>query len=168
MQRLIEARHGVSGYDLRFLPRKESWSLGGWPWSAPRQELLQTTFYEDLARYSHGNTTLTLFYWLRSLRAGSGDTTIDVAPVTPLDTSFIAELELEKLLALAALITHGGLSLEDFTRVFRVPHISAEALLRGLLNLNLVDIEPGRTDTYRVNPVLFSDIAIVLQRRHIL
>ena len=65
-------------------------------------------------------------------------------------------------------LSHGTSTVADFARVFRVPRISAEALLRGLLHLNLVAIEPGRADTYRVNQVLFPDIATVLRERHIL
>jgi len=168
LKRVIEARHNVSGYSLEFIDAGSdddaTTRLG-----EPRAELRETEFFDKLAEESGGNTRLALFYWLRSLEGLDEDeSTVQVRPLQPLYTRFLETLRTNRLLALATLITHGGLSLSEFASVFRCSRDEAQAILSGLKQRNLLYVEPGRINTYRINPVLHRPIADVLRERHIL
>lgn len=169
VRRLIDARHNVSGYKLHFRsPPQRTVTFANIGLKEPRQEQLEADFYHSLTQRGQGNATLILYYWLKSLTDLIGSNTIEVAPLEPLETRFIEEMGTEKLLALSTIVTHGGLTLNDFSKIFRVSEARSRGLLVSLTQLNLLWIEQGRVDTYRLNPVLFKAVQHVLQSRNIL
>ncbi|OIP29893.1 MAG: hypothetical protein AUK47_26500 [Deltaproteobacteria bacterium CG2_30_63_29] len=169
VRRLIDARHNVSGYKLRFsAPPQRTATFANLGLKEPRQEQLEADYYHALVARGHGNATLILYYWLKSLTDLIGSNTIEVAPLAPLETRFIADMSTEKLLALSTIVTHGGLTLGDFSKIFRVNEAKSRGLLVGLTQLNLLWVEQGRVDTYRLNPVLFKAVQHVLHGRNIL
>ena len=166
-QRLIRSRHNVSGYSLQFSSDLTQ-NSARWVLTEPRQDQLEDAFFQSLANYSGGHATLILYYWLRSLERLEGKNTIVISPFKPLTTTFIKELSEDKKLALATLILHGGLSLPNFAKAMRMTEAVGHATLTTLLQGNLVQIEAGRVDTYKVNAVLLFPIAEQLRLLHYL
>lgn len=167
LRRVIETRHNVSGFRLSFL--SETSSVAPRTLSAGAAEQRAWMFFDALARHSHGNVRLALFYWLRALVGLNDDqSAVEVRPIEPLETRFLDGMRTNRLIAMALLISHGGLTLERFARVFRVPQDDALALLTELTQQNLLYLEAGRVSTYHVNPVLHRDIAVTLRERNLL
>ena len=133
------------------------------------QEHLAESFFSALTNASQGNIRLALFYWLRSLHDYQSETdTIEVSPLKPLDTRFLYDLEPEQLIALATLIIHSGLTIEEFATVSRLSAPQSRALITHLHQNNLLTIDRGKVDTFYVNAVLFGPIVDHLRAHHIL
>lgn len=172
LRAIIEARHHVSGLKLRFSEHTgSSRARRRLPALLPtqrREEMLEEQFFIDLADFSQGNIILALYYWLRALQPVEDEEALDVIPIEPLDTAFINELDPQHLLALGAVITHGGLTLSEYARVSRRSLDDARGILTHLVRLNLIYVEYTHVETYLTNPVMFRPIAEVLRNRFIL
>jgi hypothetical protein len=174
---VIESRHRVTGYQLRYRSphahRDPDLPDGLWGLRARRKALAQSAradaFFSALARHSGGNIRLALFYWLRALAPASDSRQgLRVSPLQPLDRAFLSDLDLDQRLALALLIQHGGLTLRELAAAARAPLDAARALLNGMLHRHLLTVERGQADVFHVNPTLFALIADHLRDLHIL
>jgi Kef-type K+ transport system membrane component KefB/Cdc6-like AAA superfamily ATPase len=182
LRQMIESRHRVTGYQLRYRAARHATQPSDadgdtnpawWSRLSRRKQQAQSaradTFFQQLAHHSAGNIRLALFYWLRALEpAPEGRQGIRVSPITPLDASFLRDLDLEQRLALALLIQHGGLTLREYAAVARQPLDAARSLLTGLQHTHLLTIERGQSDIFHVNAILFALIADHLRALRIL
>ncbi|MDA0745708.1 MAG: ATP-binding protein, partial [bacterium] len=113
LEKTIMARHGLSGYRLRFrkgeaLSRTLGRQLKKAPGEREEQAVLRKAFFEKLNSVSKGNVQIGLFYWLRSIENLDGDI-MEIAPLEPLRFDFLSHLSVDKLFTLAAIVLHGTL-----------------------------------------------------------
>jgi len=156
----IMARHRATGYRLRF-PDGQVRREGN-------QEILRQGFFDRLSRASGGNVFSAIFYWLRSVQGVEEDALV-IAPLEELKLESLGTLPLGDLLNLAMLIQHGGLSVEKFSAIFRIPLAEGRARLTHLERLGIlkhVEDAEGQ-NLYMVDQILYHPIAAELKRRNL-
>jgi hypothetical protein len=176
MEGVILARHRVSGYKLVFDPALDE--VGPWARAARRLGLGQDAddpqarrrrrYFEQLHAASRGNPTLAIAGWLGSvsLTSALGDTLL-VKPVAPAPLDLLERLDAERLLALAALLVHQGLTTEEFALVMRCSEDAARAALGPLIQSGIVQGEAESDQPWRLHPMLRRPIVELLQARKI-
>ncbi|GMV41851.1 MAG: hypothetical protein AMXMBFR64_35670 [Myxococcales bacterium] len=160
-ERLVMARHHVSGAGLRFLP----------PSGRRRtQEQLQRALFDGLYRGSGGHPTLALFLWLRALRRWDEEgSVVEVAVTDPPRFDFLGRLEWERLLDLKRLLLFGAMTPAGFAMAHRVPVPDAEMRLRALERAALVRQERvGHEVRFSLNAVLVHPLTLLLEERNLL
>jgi hypothetical protein len=164
LESLIMTRHRVSGFRLVFdedlhgirrLRQVIEAILPGRDKDDDPQDLLRATYFERLHEVSRGNPMLGIYHWLRSVSQLEGDDdTLHVSHTHPIEINFLQDLDTEKLLALANLILHNGLSTSELAEIFRIDPEEAHAILVYLKGLHLLYVDPGAESHYRVHRVL--------------
>lgn len=177
IENVVMTRHRVSGYQLRFDQRitaTERLRLRARAWLEGREDndlamQLQQRYFDRLHELSRGNPMLGIYHWLRSVSQIEGEgSVLRVRPVEPIDLSVLHELDHHKLLTLAFTLQHHGLTIAEFSQVFRVSEDEARAGLVHLTHMGLLFIDPGEEDCYRIHRVLQRPIAEILQSRNML
>lgn len=120
MIEIVTKRHKVSGYDLQFLPSKEDLASKKYKKlnSDEQQDFLSKQFFQQLNQLAKGNISVALIFWLRSAH-DIKDNVLMLKSMHDFDSSFIKDLEKDKLFGLHALLLHDGLSAIDFCKVLR-------------------------------------------------
>ncbi len=164
LESLIMTRHRVSGYRLVFdedlhgirkLRHVLEAFLPGRDEDDDPQELLRKTYFERLHDISGGNPMLGVYHWLRSVSQLENEPDLlHVSHIEPVDLEFLAQLDTEKLLALANVVLHNGLSIKELADVFRIEPQEAQAILGFLKGLRLLYVDPGAENHYRIHRVL--------------
>ena len=164
LENLIMTRHRVSGYRLVFdedltgirrLRHVIEALLPGRDQEDDPQELLRQAYFERLHEISGGNPMLGVYHWLRSVSQREGEPDLlHVSHVEAVDLSFLDRLDTDKLLALANVILHNGLSIKELAEVFRIEPQEAQAILGFLKGLRLLYVDPGAENHYRLHRVL--------------
>lgn len=163
-ERLVMARHQVSGAGLRFLPPP------GRRGAKRSQEQLQRTLFDRIHAGSGGHPTLALFLWLRALRSWDEETgVIEVAEAAPLHFGFLGRLDLERLLDLKRLLLFGAMTPAGFARAHRATVPESEMRLRALERATLVRVERvGHEVRFSLNPILVHPLTRLLEERNLL
>ncbi len=181
LEKTIMARHGLSGYRLRFrkgeaLSRTLGRQLKKAPGEREEQAVLRKAFFEKLNSVSKGNVQIGLFYWLRSIENLDGDI-MEIAPLEPLRFDFLSHLSVDKLFTLAAIVLHGTLNVDEHARVFHTSQTQSRLMLESLVSRNVIQsyvpeeppgelTSPRRVD-YILNPVMRRPIIDLLYSRNI-
>lgn len=177
LENVIMTRHRVSGYQLvfdehigrveRLRQRMGAW-LEGQDGVDPGVQR-QRHYFDHLHQVSRGNPMLGVYYWLRSVSQVQEEShLLRVKPVEPVDLDVIHDLDEDKLLTLAFTIQHHGLTIAEFSQVFRVSEDEARAGLVHLTHMGLLYIDPGAEDCYRIHRVLQLPIVEILRSRNML
>lgn len=163
-ERLVRARHQVSGATLRFLPPP------GRRGQRRSQEQLARACFDALHRDSGGHPTLALFLWLRQLRRWDEEASIvEVGPPTPVRFDFLARLDWERLLDLKRLLLYGAMTPAGFAMAHRLPTGDGEMRLRALERASLVRAERvGHEVRFALEPVLVHPLTRLLEERNLL
>jgi hypothetical protein len=171
LERVILARHQVSGFDLRFLPdevitRRQRYRRSSEP---ERQEMLRRSYFDSLSKASEGNILAAIFYWLNSLVEARSDELV-VRPLEELRFDFLRDAQLEKLLTLSMLIQHGNLTAAEHARIFGFATEESLAMLTHLVNVNLLtrDVSEDGVERFAVNRVIYIPLTRELRARNIL
>ena len=171
LERVILARHQVSGFYLRFLPgevitRRRRYRRASEP---ERQEMLRRSYFDSLSKASEGNILAAIFYWLKSLVEARSDELV-VSPLAELRLDFLRDAPVEKLLTLSMLIQHGNLTAAEHARIFGSATEESLAMLTHLANANLLtrDVSEDGAERFAVNRVIYIPLTRELRARNIL
>jgi hypothetical protein len=171
LERVILARHQVSGFDLRFLPdevitRRRHYRQAS---ELERQEMMRRSYFESLSKASEGNILAAIFYWLKSLVEARSDELV-VSPLAELRLDFLQDAPVEKLLTLSMLIQHGNLTAAEHARIFGSATEESLAMLTHLANVNLLtrDVSEDGIERFAVNRVIYIPLTRELRARNIL
>ena len=125
------------------------------------QQRIPTVLARQLSivhKLSNGKPDLACFYFLTSLRIGTGAEPLDMQAPVALDFSALKQLLSEELFTLAEVAAHGQLTLSEHRAVFRVSEQESRLLLERLYHQCLLDKDPSAVEpTYRLVP-LYSDV----------
>lgn len=175
LSELILSRHRMSGYGLNFtqpltgLQRLRAFMdrVVGNP--EEEQALAQRAYFQQLHDAAGGNPMMGIFLWLRSIQLTEDEGRLDVLPIDPLNLRFLEKLDDEKLLILANVILHNGLTVHEFIDIFRADREQAQAALQYLFNLRMLHISATSTEpSYRLRHVLYQAVARHLTARNML
>jgi hypothetical protein len=139
------------------------------PAGTSRPEELLDRYFVQLHALSGGYPPLAVYLWLRSIQPGDGDAPWRLYPPPAwVRGDVLHALEGMACAALASIVLHGGLHLDELARTLRLPRTDAAAILSQLRHTHLVE---GRADCpagFQVNRVAFSTLSAALRRRNLL
>ena len=144
LERAMMVRHRRSGIPCRFVagdspPAGLARRLASARDEAARQSILREAFFHRLFELTHGSTTLSLLYWLRSVEFDPATERMQVVPPRALDLAFLDRLTWDEIFTLQALVEHGSLTVEDHAAVFGGSSATSVPVLESLGNLLLLE-----------------------------
>ena len=155
LERAIMARHGATGFGLRFAIE------GGSPNSA------KESYFDDLNRLSSGNVFAAIFYWLQSIESVEKNIIV-VGAIKEIDLTFLHSLPLNTMVDLGMIVQHGSLTPQTFGGIFHLDPVESRARLVHLLRLGMLREEEAEGAChYSVNPLLYHPVVLELRRRNI-
>jgi hypothetical protein len=185
LEAVITKRHLRSGLGLIFdAPQSPTpimkRRLGKARDEAERQAVLRTDFFDRLQRQSGQNLLLAMFYWIRSVSLDTAQSTIHVAPLTPLSFGYIESLPLEYSFALKAFLDHATLTTAEYDRIFQGAGGDSRHVFETLGNLLVIEPADGSDrpaqfafttvqdgTRYRIRPLLVHPVLVTLRARNI-
>lgn len=168
-EQLVMRRHQVSGRKVVF--NRPGQSSDGEKQTSRRAEdstASQARFFDSLYQASSGYPLLSLYLWLNAITRDSDRQLIRVTAPVALTPAWIHHLGTEKLLELATIMMHGGVTVDEFAAVNRVEKDAALAALNHLSALNLLtrsDVDPP---SFLINRVLYKPIHDALEERNLI
>ncbi|HPQ71478.1 MAG TPA: hypothetical protein PKW95_20295 [bacterium] len=114
--------------------------------------------------YADGLPRMALHFWLRSL-APAGDDGVKVRLFADPDTGVLEKLNEPSRFLLAAVVTHGNLTVPDAARVLNYPPGTCELLFTSLAARGILRDDGGR---YRVSSFWDRAVNRYLKRKHLL
>ncbi len=184
---IIVNRHRRSGVTLRFAqPTDPSpflrQRLRRARTEEKKQEVLRSSYFDQLHKQSGQSIMLALFYWLRSGSFDAEGDTLIVGTFKPLDFRFLTMLDLTHAFTLQAFVLHCTLTLDEHNRIFRMSSDQSTYLFESLLNLRIIEpsrLVSGESGTpassilipdrrYRIRPLVMHPVTELLRSRHIL
>lgn len=168
LEEAILMRHHLTGLRLHFLEpaefdrRRSRWSARLGLRASPQQ-----AFFDALYRESEGLFRSAFELWLSHIERSEAG----VLYVKPLESvnyqSLLADLSLEDLFTLQALMQHGSLTPEEHALVFGTRLKASEDRLELLEDRELIQPDPGRAG-YRVRPEAARAVRVALHRSNLL
>ncbi len=152
LREAILKRHQLSGFSLKFLPPDHFVPKRNYQKMSEeeQQEVLKANFFEDLWQHAQSNLSLAFIYWLRGIReVEDGVITIQQKR---LNFSFLNSLKTPEITSLHSILIHGGLGLDEHSRIFRC---SKEESFRMLMVLTDDGLLEKQGEVYVVNPLVY-------------
>ena len=171
LERLVLARHQVSGFDLEFeQPQMAVTHRLRQPLFGPAaRQIARRVFFERLAIRSGQNPRTALLLWLQHLRCDPlDDSKIVVQPIASSNGELLAQATIGHKLLLASLSLHQTLSLQELSQILREPPEQLHRELEYLSRLGMVEILPEATDVYRLRPIASNRIEGELRAMNLL
>ncbi len=168
LESAILTRHNLSGLRLRFATRHE----GSGRWDRWRQLLLghrepRELFFRGLASQSRGIYRTALEIWLAHIECVEAGQ-VYLEPITAPDLSqTFAELDLDDLFSLVAIMQHGSLTPEEHALVFECSQDKSRTQLRELEARDLLEPDPNHSGL-RLRPEALPVIKEALFRKNLL
>lgn len=167
LEEIIIKRHRVSGYRLEFLvpdslrKNRKFLKLSD---ERARQDYLREHYFEQLGKFSRGNITVSILFWLRSIESISGDK-LTIAPLQSFDPSFLRHLPADELFTFAAFLQHEVLQIAEHARIFRQDERKSIMMLNRMANRGiLVKTENG----YMIHALMYRPLVRTLEITNIL
>lgn len=163
---LIEKRHRISGFDLKFEVTEEikkSKSFANLS-DSEINELLKKEFYEKLNKFAGNNISLALLYWIRSAIDFRGNTLI-MNPELEIDVSFLSDIKSEKLFILHSLILHDGIDLENLSIATGFDKETCRLTTMQLIDDGILFYNGSN---FVVNPLVYRQLVTTLKDKNIL
>jgi hypothetical protein len=164
----IMTRHRVSGYRAVFTPSDRVKRSRAYRKlvddEEARQRHLESAFFDDLAEWADGNITIAMLFWLRSIR----DVDTDTFTILPFSADLVAigdAFHLDDLFALAAVLQHGDLRIEELALNQNRPVSDCRMTLTRLKSRRILIETEG---WFRLNAVLLRPVTVLLKTRNIL
>jgi hypothetical protein len=164
----IMTRHRVSGYQAVFTPSDSVKRSRAYKKlidnEEARQAFLEAEYFDDLTKWSHGNITIAMLFWLRSIR----DVNVDTFTITPFskDLTEIGDtFLLDDLFALASILQHENINVSELALNQNRSEADCRLTLTRLHVRRMLIEKNGR---YFLNTVLLRPMTIVLQSKNIL
>jgi hypothetical protein len=158
LERFILLRHDISGLPL-------VWGGSDRSVRDPADDVRR--FFDDFHERTDGYPPLAVYLWLRALRTIPGKDALAVERVTGLPRGLLDGLDGLRAAALATILLHGGLQLDEFCRAIRLPRADGSALLGQLRHLHLVEGSNAGSRGFMVNRVAFQQIYRELRTRNL-
>ncbi|MDX9722216.1 MAG: hypothetical protein RBU37_15850, partial [Myxococcota bacterium] len=170
---LIERRHKVSGYHLRFVEEELSSAvqkkLKRVTEAKQRQRLLSDAFFEDIHHRADGNPLISIMYWLRSVELAEGQIVANFTAEA--DHRALERLGTEQLFALTAILQHGNLDSKQLAELFEWPLPKAFGILEQCSRLRIcVPIDDGVygfSTRHRIEMMVMPALLRLLQKKHL-
>ncbi len=167
LEELILKRHRVSGYGLQFeVPDevKMTKKFRKLTTDESRQTFLHNYFFEQLHDHSAGNVAVAMMFWLSAIRNMTKEE-LQLSPKIDFDNSFLYQLPVEELFALAALIQHEMLTAEEHARVFRQEKQASLIIFNRMKNRGiLVETQKG----FHVRSFFYRPVVQALKSKNII
>ena len=153
--KIIEKRHNISGFRLKFLPdiQKKSIMPSIKQVAKNDQMELREIYFDRLQKIVSGNITQAFLYWMRS----AAEVTEDVIYITQTDTKldFIKSISLSKFEILKNILMHNGISSNKHSEIFRIPFEKSELQLEQMLDDGIII---KRSEFYNINPMIYKQV----------
>jgi hypothetical protein len=154
--KIIEKRHNISGFRLKFLPDTPKKSLIPIVKQIDKSDQLELRdlYFERLQKIVKGNITQAFLFWMRS----AAEVTEDVIYInsqgdTKLD--FIKSISLSKFEILKNILIHNGISCSKHSEIFRIPIEKSELQLEQMLDDGII---VKRSKFYNINPIIYKQV----------
>lgn len=164
----IMTRHRVSGYQAVFTPSESVKRSRAYKKliddEEARQAFLEAEYFDDLTKWSQGNITIAMLFWLRSIR----DVNVDTFTITPFskDLTEIGDtFLLDDLFALASILQHEDISVAELAMNQNRSETDCRLTLTRLHVRRMLTEKNGR---YSLNTVLLRPMTVVLESKNIL
>ena len=144
-----------------------------------RYTILKAEFFDRLYRASQANIPMAILLWIKSADFTTQEGWLQLKPPRPIRFSFLEELDLGLDFALKALLEHGSLTLEEYTRIFAAPADDAFQAMEALRGRSLLERLEGAGGLprpvdriqdgvrYRVPPLLSQVVSQYLRNHNI-
>ena len=164
IKEIISKRNEYGNLKIEFLPKEETLKNKAFENldDDEKQPFLEERFFKQLHKFSNGNISLAMLYWVRAIEK-TDESTLFVKEIDDLDYLFIKNLSGEALFALQALILHDGLTLHDFSIVMNESAEECRKMLMPMLEKGLL-IQPHKK--YNINPAIYKHIHDYLSSRN--
>jgi len=163
----IQLRHRTSGLPLLFAGEAENGKKG-----EEAQAEKEARFFRELFEASSGSIDAAIYFWLLSVSYDEQARAIKAEQLGKPEFGFIRGLGHDYLFALAEVISHGGLTSEEYCSIFRRDALEGRMLLDYLTHLNILHASGGESPekplSYSLNPIFFGPTAQVLESMNIL
>ena len=167
LQEAILMRHNLTGLRLRYLPPRDARATRGLRRKLGLHLSPEQIFFQALYRESEGLFRSAFELWLKHIEPGQ-EGVVYVRPLeAPRYESLLADLSLEELLTLQALLQHGSLTAEEHALVFGIEPATSLDRLEILEDRELIEPDPGRPG-FRVRPEAARAVRVALHRRNLL
>lgn len=161
LREAIMLRHRTAGTALTFTPHKGDSGGAMVPDSESR-------YFARLSAISGGHLDAAIHWWLHSLTYHPGEQRMTVAELPDLQPQMLGLLHQRQLLALAEIISHGGLTLDEYCLIFREKPDPAQLFIDTLCQLNLLARTTNDGDRYTINPLMAETVAQTLRTLNLL
>jgi hypothetical protein len=163
---LINKRHKISGFDLKFELNADMKNYKSLVNKTDQEinEKLKKEFYDNLARFAESNMSLALLYWIRAAKDFKGNTLI-MNPELKIDVSFLSNLKEEKLFILHTLILHDGIDLTNLSLSTGYNMETCKLIIMQLIDDGILLKQDGN---YVVNPLVYRQLITTLNDKNIL
>lgn len=158
LEQFILLRHDISGVALSYR------DIGG----NRTDSAAATAYFDQLHRVTDGYPPLAVYLWLSSLSPSADGRDLVVSLAQPLPDALLSPLDGLRCAALASILLHGGLTLDEFAQVLRVPRGDAAALLGQLRHAHLVEGQATSQRGFTVNRVAYQHLYKELAQRNLL
>ena len=167
LQEAILMRHNLTGLRLHYLPPRDARATSGLRRKLGLHLSPEQIFFQALYRESEGLFRSAFELWLKHIEPGQ-EGVVYVRPLeAPRYESLLADLSLEELLTLQALLQHGSLTAEEHALVFGIEPATSLDRLEILEDRELIEPDPGRPG-FRVRPEAARAVRVALHRRNLL
>ncbi len=129
-----------------------------------KQDYLFKQFFKQLNLLAQGNLSVAFIFWLRSTN-GIKENVLQIKSMAGFDSSFIKNLEMEKLFGLHAILLHDGLDQESFCKVMRYSPKDGRMKLMQMVDDGLL-MQFG--ERYMLNFLLYRSTITALKAQNIL
>ena len=158
LEQFILLRHDISGIALSYR------DTGG----IRTDSAAAAAYFDYLHRVTDGYPPLAVYLWLASLTPSADGRGLVVSQAPALPDALLSPLDGLRCAALASILLHGGLTLDEFAQVLRVPRGDAAALLGQLRHAHLVEGQATSQRGFTVNRVAYQHLYKELAQRNLL
>ena len=153
---IIEKRHNISGFRLKYLPDTQKKSGILLKKQGDKSDVMELKFeyFDRLQKAVKGNITQAFLYWMRS----AAEVTEDVISLNmPGDKNleFVQSISLSKFEILRNILIHNGINSIKHAEIFRIPLEKSELQLNQMFDDGLIIQHSG---IYNINPMIYKQV----------
>lgn len=164
----IMSRHRVSGYRAVFTPSDTEKRSRAYKKllndEEARQNFLELTYFQDLAKWSRGNIKIAMLFWLRTIRGITSDT-FTIEPVSADLIEIGDAFNLDDLFAITAILQHQDITVDELMLNQNRSLTECRMTLTRLHARRILIEKEGR---FSLNLVLMRPLTLRLQSKNIL
>lgn len=164
----IMLRHNLSGLRLKInKPPKQGTLLERLSKKYFNSETTETIFFNTLMEESGGIFRAAFKIWLGHIESIQTGLLTMKAIIKPDRSALVADLNLEALFTLVAILQHGSLTYEEHSIIFQSTVAKSKLQIHELVDRQIVELEPNRAG-YRVSADAMPVVKELLYRRNLI